>query len=55
VNTKLKALLATALVVTTLGLSACHDGHPGRWSRHHPHGDHSGDNGHDHNHDHSNY
>ncbi|MBV1688337.1 hypothetical protein KRR38_11780 [Novosphingobium sp. G106] len=41
-----KAILSAALIVAGLGLSACDDGHPGRWSRHHGH-----DHGHDHDHD----
>jgi hypothetical protein len=44
-----KAVLSAMLVVAGLGLSACNDGHPGRWSRHHGH-DHSHDGDHDHDH-----
>ncbi|HEX8058478.1 MAG TPA: hypothetical protein VF481_17565 [Novosphingobium sp.] len=51
-NRAVKAILSAALIAAGLGLSACHDGHPGNWSRHHHH-DHDHDGDHDHDHDHS--
>ncbi len=40
--------LALSLILAGVGLSACHDDHPGSWGSHHPsdrdHGDH-GDHG----------
>lgn len=50
-NSVIKAVISAVLIVAGLGLSACNDDHPGRWSRHHPHGDHD----HDHDHDHPFY